>query len=83
MAKMQDGSHCKHDIWQQRVRRQLLPPTLCSHPHSPRTSAVQSGTVAFPLFAGYNASKFGLEAISDCLRYELYEQGIKVRGCSN
>jgi len=38
----------------------------------------QAGTVVFPLFGAYNASKFGLEAISDCLRYELYNQGIKV-----
>ncbi|KAG1676814.1 hypothetical protein FOA52_010323 [Chlamydomonas sp. UWO 241] len=38
----------------------------------------QSGTVALPLFGGYNASKAGLESLSDVLRYELYEQGIKV-----
>lgn len=38
----------------------------------------QSGTCAYPLFGGYSASKFGLEAVSDVLRYELDEQGIKV-----
>jgi NAD(P)-dependent dehydrogenase (short-subunit alcohol dehydrogenase family) len=38
----------------------------------------QSGTCAYPLFGGYSASKFGLEAVSDVLRYELDSQGIKV-----
>ena len=38
----------------------------------------QSGTCAYPLFGGYSASKFGLEAVSDVLRYELDGQGIKV-----
>ena len=45
---------------------------------SPSHLYPQSGSVALPLFCGYNASKFGLEALSDCLRYELHTQGIKV-----
>ncbi|GFH09809.1 uncharacterized protein HaLaN_05023, partial [Haematococcus lacustris] len=37
-----------------------------------------AGTVAFPLFGAYAMSKFGLEATSDMLRWELAPQGIKV-----
>lgn len=37
-----------------------------------------TGTVALPLFSGYSMSKFGLEALSDMLRLELKDQGIKV-----
>lgn len=51
-----------------------------------------AGTVALPLFGAYNASKFGLEAVSDVLRYELdctygiktvliKPGGVKVRAC--
>lgn len=56
------------------VRR---PEDLACQPQSPAAEALcrrvpscdaQSGTVAYPLFGGYSASKFGLEAISDCLR---------------
>lgn len=34
----------------------------------------QSGTVALPMFAPYACSKFGVEALSDCLRLELAGQ---------
>lgn len=34
----------------------------------------QSGTVALPMFAPYACSKFGVEALSDCLRVELAGQ---------
>jgi NAD(P)-dependent dehydrogenase (short-subunit alcohol dehydrogenase family) len=37
-----------------------------------------SGRVATPFMAPYSASKFALEAISDCLRRELYPFGIDV-----
>jgi NAD(P)-dependent dehydrogenase (short-subunit alcohol dehydrogenase family) len=36
------------------------------------------GRVALPLVAPYNASKFGLEAVSDSLRRELLGQGVDV-----
>jgi NAD(P)-dependent dehydrogenase (short-subunit alcohol dehydrogenase family) len=36
------------------------------------------GRVALPLMSPYNASKFGLEAVSDSLRRELRGQGIEV-----
>ncbi|KAJ9525655.1 hypothetical protein QJQ45_003323 [Haematococcus lacustris] len=68
-----------------RVTQAFLP---LLRPHAPpaqgQTSAriinisSQAGTVALPLFGGYCASKFGLEALSDCLRYELHGQGIDV-----
>ena len=35
------------------------------------------GIVATPFFGPYNASKFGLEALSDCLRVELRPWGIE------
>ncbi|KAJ9518213.1 hypothetical protein QJQ45_010128 [Haematococcus lacustris] len=38
-----------------------------------------AGTVAFPLFGAYAMSKFGLEATSDMLRWELAPQGIKIK----
>jgi len=65
-----------------RVTQQFLP-LLRSAVASGSTARIinmgsQSGTVAYPLFGGYSASKFGLEAVSDCLRYELDSQGIKV-----
>jgi NAD(P)-dependent dehydrogenase (short-subunit alcohol dehydrogenase family) len=40
----------------------------------------QSGTVALPMFAPYACSKFGVEALSDCLRLELAGQ-VGVFGC--
>ena len=36
------------------------------------------GRVATPLLGAYNASKFGLEAVSDSLRRELYPHGVDV-----
>lgn len=36
-----------------------------------------AGTIALPLFGAYNVSKFGLEALSDVLRYELAHAGVK------
>jgi NAD(P)-dependent dehydrogenase (short-subunit alcohol dehydrogenase family) len=37
-----------------------------------------SGTVAFPLMGAYAASKWGLEAVTDALRQEVYPWGIRV-----
>jgi NAD(P)-dependent dehydrogenase (short-subunit alcohol dehydrogenase family) len=36
------------------------------------------GRIALPLVGAYNASKFGLEAVSDTLRRELHSQGVDV-----
>jgi len=36
------------------------------------------GDIAFPLFAGYSATKFGIRGLSDALRRELAPKGIKV-----
>lgn len=36
------------------------------------------GDIAFPLFAGYSATKFGMRGLSDALRRELAPQGITV-----
>jgi NAD(P)-dependent dehydrogenase (short-subunit alcohol dehydrogenase family) len=36
------------------------------------------GRMAAPLLGAYNASKFGLEGVSDSLRRELYSQGVDV-----
>ena len=37
-----------------------------------------AGLISQPIIAPYNASKYALEAVSDCLRLELRGQGIKV-----
>lgn len=36
------------------------------------------GDIAFPLFAGYSATKFGVRGLSDALRRELAPKGIRV-----
>ena len=52
--------------------------TVIGKPAAPQCCAIatgsQSGTVALPLFAPYACSKFGVEALSDCLRLELASQ---------
>ena len=40
------------------------------------------GDIAFPLFAGYSATKFGLRGFSDALRRELAPMGIGVTYCA-
>ena len=40
------------------------------------------GDIAFPLFAGYSATKFGLRGFSDALRRELTPMGIGVTYCA-
>jgi NAD(P)-dependent dehydrogenase (short-subunit alcohol dehydrogenase family) len=45
--------------------------------HIINISSVQ-GKLAFPFMAPYSASKFALEALSDCLRQELNQSSIKV-----
>jgi NAD(P)-dependent dehydrogenase (short-subunit alcohol dehydrogenase family) len=39
---------------------------------------VQAGHMALPFFSAYNASKAGLDILTDCLRYELQPQGVPV-----
>jgi len=36
------------------------------------------GEIAFPCFAGYSASKFGLRGFSDALRREIADHGVQV-----
>jgi len=36
------------------------------------------GDIAFPLFAGYSATKFGVRGLSDALRRELAPEGVRV-----
>lgn len=53
---------------------------LLEKSESPRIVNVGSmfGDIAFPLFAGYSATKFGLRGLSDALRRELAPRGIGV-----
>ena len=37
------------------------------------------GDIAFPLFAGYSATKFGVRGLSDALRRELAPRGVRVQ----
>lgn len=39
---------------------------------------LQAGHLALPFWSAYNVSKAGLDILSDCLRYELADQGIPV-----
>lgn len=58
--------------------RDLVP--LLTRAPDPRIVNVGSmfGSIAFPLFAGYSATKFGLRGLSDALRRELSPMGIGV-----
>lgn len=38
----------------------------------------QAGHLALPFWSAYNVSKAGLDMLSECLRYELADQGISV-----
>ncbi|GIL53596.1 hypothetical protein Vafri_9210 [Volvox africanus] len=58
-----------------RVTKAALPLLRKTHPNQLPGRIVNlgsyAGTIAAPLFSAYAASKFGLEALSDSLRYEL------------
>lgn len=58
--------------------RDLLP--LLEKSASPTIVNVGSmfGDIAFPLFAGYSATKFGVRGLSDALRRELAPKGVRV-----
>lgn len=58
--------------------RDLMP--LLEQSASPTIVNVGSmfGDIAFPLFAGYSATKFGVRGLSDALRRELAPKGVRV-----
>jgi len=60
------------------LSRDLLP--FLKRSANPRIVNVGSmfGDIAFPLFAAYSASKFGLRGLSDALRRELAPEGVGV-----
>ena len=60
-----------------RVTKACLPLLKGSKPGRIVIVGSYAGTIALPLFGAYNASKFGLEAVSDVLRYELAHTGIR------
>jgi NAD(P)-dependent dehydrogenase (short-subunit alcohol dehydrogenase family) len=64
-------------VGQVAVTQQFLPSLRSGQGRIVNVSSI-GGRVALPLVAAYNASKFGLEAISDSLRRELHGQGVDV-----
>jgi len=59
------------------VTRAMLPAVLRARGRIVNMSSI-GGRVANPLFGPYSASKFALEAISDALRREVAEHGVRV-----
>jgi NAD(P)-dependent dehydrogenase (short-subunit alcohol dehydrogenase family) len=59
------------------VTRALLPAILRARGYVINMSSI-GGRVAGPLFGPYAASKFGLEAMTDSLRREVAQQGVRV-----
>jgi NAD(P)-dependent dehydrogenase (short-subunit alcohol dehydrogenase family) len=59
------------------VTRALLPAVLRARGRIVNMSSI-GGRVANPLFAPYSATKFALEAVSDALRREVAEHGVRV-----
>ena len=59
------------------VTRALLPAILRARGRVVNMSSI-GGRVANPLFGPYSASKFALEAVSDALRREVAEHGVRV-----
>jgi NAD(P)-dependent dehydrogenase (short-subunit alcohol dehydrogenase family) len=59
------------------VTRAVLPAVLRARGRIVNMSSI-GGRVANPLFGPYSASKFALEAISDALRREVAEHGVRV-----
>jgi NAD(P)-dependent dehydrogenase (short-subunit alcohol dehydrogenase family) len=64
-------------IGQVAVTQALLPALLRRGGRVVMVSSI-GGRVAAPLFGPYSASKFGLEAVSDALRREVAELGVRV-----
>ncbi len=64
-------------IGQAAVTQAFLPALRRAHGRIVNVSSI-GGRVALPLVGAYNASKFGLEGLSDALRRELRPQGIDV-----
>jgi NAD(P)-dependent dehydrogenase (short-subunit alcohol dehydrogenase family) len=59
------------------VTRAVLPRVRAAHGRIVFMSSL-NGLVSFPFTGAYNASKFALEAIADCLRVELWPWGLDV-----
>jgi NAD(P)-dependent dehydrogenase (short-subunit alcohol dehydrogenase family) len=64
-------------IGQMAVTQAFLPALRRARGRIVNVSSI-GGRVALPLVSAYNASKFGLEGLSDSLRRELREQGVDV-----
>jgi NAD(P)-dependent dehydrogenase (short-subunit alcohol dehydrogenase family) len=64
-------------IGQVAVTRALLPALLRARGRIVNMSSI-GGRVTMPLFGPYSASKFALEAVTDALRRELSQHGVKV-----
>jgi NAD(P)-dependent dehydrogenase (short-subunit alcohol dehydrogenase family) len=64
-------------IGQVAVTQAFLPSLRAGRGRIVNVSSI-GGRVALPLMGAYNASKFGLEAVSDSLRRELYAHGVDV-----
>lgn len=60
------------------LTRDLLPLLRDAAPSRVVNIGSMFGDIAFPLFAGYSATKFGLRGLSDSLRRELAEDGIGI-----
>jgi NAD(P)-dependent dehydrogenase (short-subunit alcohol dehydrogenase family) len=59
------------------VARAMLPSLRAARGAVVQVSSI-AGQIGFSLFGAYNASKFGLEGISEALRREVVGQGIRV-----
>lgn len=64
------------------ITRQLLPPLRASGQGRVVNVGSMFGDIAFPFFAAYSASKFGLRGWSEALRRELAGQGVGVTYCA-
>ena len=64
-------------VGQVAVTQAFLPALRAARGRIVNVSSI-GGRVALPLVGPYNASKFGLEAVSDSLRRELYSLGVDV-----
>ncbi len=60
------------------LTRDLLPMLRAAAPSRVVNIGSMFGDIAFPLFAAYSATKFGLRGMSDALRRELADDGIGI-----